>query len=267
VLTNLAKRFQSKVRLQRGVDEANAKSVVSIMGLEVSLHAKADPAKAAIFAAHQELLQDPDLMDIADSAIAKGKSAAFAWQRAYTTHAERLAGLKNEVMAGRAADLRDVGRRVLGIFTGQPVQEPEIPQGAILIAEDLTPSDTAKLDPAQVFGFATVGGGATSHVAILARSLDIPAVAGVEPRALDLDNGQDMILDGGKGQVRINPDPAEIDRIRSTLPPTFGAHQHRHRPPAERPRPVDAAGHGGLGAVQDRGRLTLPGDAQCQRRR
>ena len=175
--------------------------------LQTELKAQADAKKAAIFAAHQELLDDPDLLDIAESAIAKGKGAAFAWQRAYTTQAERLAGLKNDIMAGRAADLRDVGRRVLGILTGQPVEEPKPPPGSILIAEELTPSDTAKLNPAEVLGFATVGGGATSHVAILARALDIPAVAGIEPRALELPNGSDVILDGGKGQLRINPDP------------------------------------------------------------
>jgi multiphosphoryl transfer protein len=198
---------------RRRLEDAMEYAKNELEALQAELHAKADPAKAAIFAAHQELLGDPDLLDIADSAIAKGKSAAFAWQRAYSTHAERLAQLKNEIMAGRAADLRDVGRRVLGILTGQPVQEPDIPQGAILIAEDLSPSDTAKLDPTKVFGFATVGGGATSHVAILARALDIPAVAGIEPRALDLAAGQDVILDGAKGQLRINPDPAEVDRI------------------------------------------------------
>ncbi|WP_058555913.1 phosphoenolpyruvate--protein phosphotransferase [Thiohalocapsa sp. ML1] len=198
---------------RRRLEDAMEYAKNELEALQAELHAKADPAKAAIFAAHQELLGDPDLLDIADSAIAKGKSAAFAWQRAYSTHAERLAQLKNEIMAGRAADLRDVGRRVLGILTGQPVQEPDIPQGAILIAEDLSPSDTAKLDPAKVLGFATVGGGATSHVAILARALDIPAVAGIEPRALDLAEGQEVILDGAKGQLRINPDPAEVDRI------------------------------------------------------
>ena len=159
------------------------------------------------------MLEDPGLLDIAESALAKGKSAAYAWQRAYTTQAERLAKLKNAVMAGRAADLRDVGRRVLGILTGQPVEEPRIPPGSILIAEDLAPSDTAKLNPKEVLGFATVGGGATSHVAILARALDIPAVAGIEPRALELANGSDVILDGGKGQLRINPNPDEVRRI------------------------------------------------------
>jgi len=198
---------------RRHLEEAVERAKNELESLQTELRAKADPAKAAIFAAHQELLEDPDLIDIAESAIAKGKSAAFAWQRAYSTHAERLSKLKNAIMAGRAADLRDVGRRVLGILTNHPTEEPAIPAGSILIAEELSPSDTAKLDPTQVLGFATVGGGATSHVAILARSLDIPAVAGIEPRALDLANGTQVILDGGKGQLRIDPDPAEVDRI------------------------------------------------------
>ena len=161
-------------------------------------------------------MEDPDLLDIAESAIAKGKSAAFAWQRAYVTHAERLAALRNALIAGRAVDLKDVGRRVLGILTGQPVEDPEIPPETILVAEDLTPSDTARLDRTRVLGFCTVGGGATSHVAIIARSLDIPAVAGIEPRALELENGGPAILDGSTGSLRLHPDPAEIERI-STL--------------------------------------------------
>ncbi len=198
---------------RRLLEDATELAKNELESLQAELRAKADPAKAAIFAAHQELLEDPDLMDIAESAIAKGKSAAFAWQRAYSTHADRLSKLKNAIMAGRAADLRDVGRRVLGILTGHPSEEPEIPAGSILIAEELSPSDTAKLDPTKVLGFATVGGGATSHVAILARSLDIPAVAGIEPRALDLADGGQVILDGGKGQLRIDPDAAEVDRI------------------------------------------------------
>ncbi len=198
---------------RRKLEDAMERGKNELEQLQTELKAQADAKKAAIFAAHQELLDDPDLLDIAESAIAKGKGAAFAWKQAYSTHAERLAKLKNEIMAGRAADLRDVGRRILGILMGQPVEEPRPPAGSILIAEELAPSDTAKLNPAEVLGFATVGGGATSHVAILARSLDIPAVAGIEPRALELPDGADVILDGSKGQLRINPDPAEIERI------------------------------------------------------
>lgn len=200
-------------RERRALEDAIERGKNELEALQAELHAKGDPKKAAIFAAHQELLADPDLLDIAESAIAKGKGAAFAWQSAYGTHAERLAKLKNEIMAGRAADLRDVGRRVLGIIIGKPVEEPKPPTGSILIAEDLAPSDTAKLNPKEVFGFATVGGGATSHVAILARSLDIPAIAGIEPRALELPNGSEVILDGSKGELRINPGKAEVERI------------------------------------------------------
>lgn len=207
----------SDTRLERRrLDEALERAKNELEALQTELAAQADAKKAAIFAAHQELLEDPGLLDIAESALAKGKSAAYAWQRAYLAQAERLAGLKNVVMAGRAADLRDVGRRVLGILTGQPLEEPRIPPGSILIAEELTPSDTARLNPAEVLGFATVGGGATSHVAILARALDIPAVAGIEPRALDLADGAEVILDGSRGQLRLEPDPDEIARISAT---------------------------------------------------
>ncbi len=198
---------------RRKLDDALDRAKNELEALQTELKAAADAKKAAIFAAHQELLEDPGLLDIAESALAKGKSAAYAWHRAYTIQAGRLARLKNLVMAGRAVDLRDVGRRVLGILTGQPVEEPRVPLGSILIAEDLAPSDTAKLNPKEVLGFATVGGGATSHVAILARALDIPAVAGIDPRALELPDGSDVILDGGKGHLRINPSPDEVSRI------------------------------------------------------
>ena len=183
--------------------------------LRAQLNAKADPAKAAIFAAHEELIEDPDLLEIVDSAIAKGKSADFGWKKAFTTHADRLAALRNPLLAQRANDLRDVGLRVLGILTGKKTKAPDYPPNTILIAEDLTPSDTAALDRTRVMGFATTRGGATSHGAILARSLGIPALAGVEPGALEIPNGTSVVLDGSKGTLRLNPPPEEITRIRN----------------------------------------------------
>jgi phosphocarrier protein FPr len=185
-----------------------------LAALRAQLHAKSEPAKAAIFAAHEELLADPDLLEVVESAIAKGKSAAFAWKKAVTTHADRLAGLRNQLLAQRANDLRDVGLRVLAELTGADIRQPEYPPDAVLIAEDLTPSDTAALDRARVMGFCTTRGGATSHVAILARSLGIPALAGIEPAALELANGTSVILDGGKGTLRLNATPEEVARIR-----------------------------------------------------
>ncbi len=192
---------RENVRLDRAIEEAKN----HLEALRANLHKQADPDKAAIFAAHREILDDPDLIDIARSLTAKGKSAEYAWQHAYTTYADQLSRLKNEVLAGRAADLRDVGKRVLRILTGKEAEEPEIPDNVILIAEELTPSFTATLDPEKVNGFCTVTGGATSHVAILARSLDIPAVAGMEAGVLDIADGEPLILDGTRGTLRRHP--------------------------------------------------------------
>ena len=200
---------------RRLLNEALEKAKIELEALQARLHTEADPAKAAIFAAHQELLEDPDLLDMATSAIAKGKSAAFAWKTAINTQADRLSRLNNELIAARANDLRDVGRRVLQSLTGTEAEKLEAPLNTILVAEDLTPSDAANLDRSKVLGFCTTLGGATSHVAILARSLDIPAVAGIDPKALDLDNGTPVILDGSKGTLRLNPSEEEISRIRA----------------------------------------------------
>ena len=184
-----------------------------LAALRAQLNAKADPAKAAIFAAHEELIGDPDLLEIVDSAVAKGKSAAFAWKKAVTTHADRLAALRNQLLAQRANDLRDVGLRVLSILTGTESKTPDYPANTILIAEDLTPSDTAALDRSRVLGFATTRGGATSHVAILARSLGLPALAGTEPASLEIRDGTSVILDANKGTLRLNPAPEEVALI------------------------------------------------------
>src|SRR6187431_1233773 len=174
-----------------------------LAALRGQLHAKREAAKAAIFAAHEELLSDPDLLEMAESGISKGKSAAFAWKRAILTHADQLAGMRNQLLAQRANDVRDVGLRVLSVLTGTDARQPEYPLNSILIAEDFTPSDTAALDRTHVAGFCTTRGGSTSHVAIMARSVGIPALAGVEPDVLEVPNGTRVILDAKKGTLRL----------------------------------------------------------------
>lgn len=198
---------------RRKLNSAIDRALLDLSALESRLEKEADPQKAAIFAAHAQILQDPDLLDIASSAIEKGNSAAFAWRGAYQTYADKLAGLSNELLAERANDVRDVGQRVLEELTGQRREKPEIPQNTILVAEDLTPSDTATLDRSKVVGFATTSGGASSHVAIIARSLDIPAVAGIEGRALNIADGTRVVLDGGKGTLQMNLDDDQITTI------------------------------------------------------
>jgi multiphosphoryl transfer protein len=200
-------------KLDRAIDQA----MLEIESLRAKVHGQGDPSQAAIFAAHQELLEDPELMDIASSAIDKGKSAAFAWQQTYTAQADTLAQLKSELLAQRANDLRDVGDRVLRILTGVKEEALIVPANTILLAEDLTPSDMANIDPARVVGFATVAGGATSHVAILARSMGIPAIAGIEPRMLNQADGTPVILDGTKGRVKLNASVAELEQTQDRI--------------------------------------------------
>nr|WP_257099085.1 phosphoenolpyruvate--protein phosphotransferase [Pseudovibrio flavus] len=199
---------------RRRLDDAINTGKGQLQALQAELSAQSQPGKAAIFAAHEELLEDPELGDVSESAIAKGKSAEYAWKQAYTLTAERLAALPNEVLAARATDLRDVGRRVLGILTNKPVEQVELPLESVIIAEDLTPSDTAMLDKSRVVGICTVGGSATSHVSILARAFDIPTVAGIEPRAMDLEEGQTVILDGSKGNMRLNPGAEQVAKVK-----------------------------------------------------
>ena len=201
---------------QRRLEDAIEQAKGQIEALQQRLAAEADAGKAAIFGAHRELLEDPALVEAAAASIAAGKSAAWAWRAAVDEHAARLGRSTNDLLAARANDLRDVGRRVLRLALGAPAEHLDPPAQSILFAEDLTPSDTASLDRAKVLGFCTTGGGATSHVAILARSLDLPAVAGIDPRALDVANGTPVVIDGGRGTVRLNPDPAEVARIRHT---------------------------------------------------
>jgi phosphocarrier protein FPr len=184
--------------------------------LREKVKAETDAARAAIFSAHLELLEDPDLLESAWQLINQGKTAAFAWNETIQSHAERLAHLNNELMAQRANDLRDVGQRVLRALLGDGADQTAAApaSGVILIAENLTPSQTVQLDREKVLGFCTTQGGSTSHVAILARSLGLPAIAGIDPKALELAEGTEIILDGDKGILRLSPGDAEKAAIR-----------------------------------------------------
>jgi phosphoenolpyruvate-protein phosphotransferase len=196
---------------RRALDAALAAAHAQLEALRAGLSLDAD--KAAIFAAHEELLADPELLDQATAGIREGGSAAWAWKRAYTAQAERLLSLRNELFAGRAADMRDVGRRVLHLLVGNESPVPVVPPDSIIVAEDLAPSDAASLDRTRVRGFCTTSGSATSHAAILARGLGIPAVAGIDARVLDLAPGARVILDGDAGLMRTAPSDAEVEAV------------------------------------------------------
>ncbi|PTV96535.1 phosphocarrier protein FPr [Rhodobacter aestuarii] len=179
---------------------------------------KSGPARAAIFRAHQEFLEDPEMRAAAEALIDQGRSAAFAWHAVYTERADMLAAMKDTVLAGRAIDLRDAGLRVLQELGEVKSAEAHLPTApCILVADDLTPSDTARLDPELVRGLCTAAGGPTSHTSIIARSLDIPAVVGAGAAVLDLPTGTPALLDGAAGVLVAAPSEADIARAKAAM--------------------------------------------------
>ena len=171
--------------------------------------------QAQIFKAHQELLEDPSLLEQAQALIDTGKSAAFAWNSATQATAELFKGLGSSLLAERALDLADVGQRVLKRILGVEERDWVLPEQAILIAEQLTPSQTAGLDTRKVLGFATVGGGATSHVAILARALGLPAICGLPEQVLAVPAGTRVLLDADQGELHLDPARAAVERLQA----------------------------------------------------
>ncbi len=172
--------------------------------------------QAAIFDAHIEMLADPMLAESVQKWVEAGKTVEGAVVEATREISEMLASLEDELFAARAADVRDVGQRVLRILLGIPDSSlANLRQPSIIIASDLTPSDTAKMDPEYILGFCTAGGGLTSHSTILARTLGIPAVVGLGTRLLQVvSTGMQMVLDGSEGVILLNPDEQTGDRYR-----------------------------------------------------
>ena len=178
--------------------------------LRQQVQRQANSNKSAIFSAHKELIEDPDLVSDVFAKMKKGHSAAYSWKAVVDTHAGRLEKLSNQLLAARANDLRDVGDRVLRLLLGFKTRQIQASNNTILIAEQLTPSDTASLDRSKILGFCTTSGGTVSHVAILARSLGIPAIAGIDPKVLEIVDGTQVILNGSKGQLRLQPTAVQV---------------------------------------------------------
>ena len=166
---------------------------------------------AEILDAQALLLEDEDLVGAAERAIAAGESAAAAWDRAVRSAAEGYERLDDEYLRARAGDLLEVGRRVLDRLTGAGPSRAAEP--GILVADELGAAEAATLDPEVVLGIATAGGGPTSHASIIARALGVPAVAGLGPRVLAIDDGVPLLLDGDAGVVVVAPDDEVAERF------------------------------------------------------
>jgi phosphoenolpyruvate-protein phosphotransferase len=204
---------EEKARLNRAIEEAKGQL------LSLSSHLRAHAAsEAAIFDVHVELLEDPDLLDTVYGEIQQHKGAARAWQSTIEVRAKLIASLDDPLLAARSADLHDVGYRVLRSLVGSPHQQgiilPNYP--VVVVAHDLSPSDTASLDKERVLGFCTAAGGPTAHSAIIARALSLPAVVSAGEAVLALADGTMVVLDGKAGTVVVNPDEATLAQAYAT---------------------------------------------------
>jgi phosphotransferase system enzyme I (PtsI) len=172
--------------------------------------------KAAIFEAHLLVLNDPELNGPIEDKIKSDKvNAEAALKETADMFIKMFEQMENEYMRERAADIRDVTKRVLShLLSVQIVNPSMITEEVIIVAEDLTPSDTAQLNRQFVKGFTTNIGGRTSHSAIMARSMEIPAVVGTKTATREINNGDLVIIDGLKGEVHINPTPELVEQYR-----------------------------------------------------
>ncbi|WP_055568149.1 phosphoenolpyruvate--protein phosphotransferase [Streptomyces atriruber] len=186
-------------------EQGRARQAVEAVAADLNARGNLAGGEAqAVLEAQAMIAQDPELMSDVDRRITVGSTAERAVYDAFSHYRELLAGA-GEYMAGRVADLDDVRNRIVARLLGVPMPGvPDSDQPYILIARDLAPADTALLDPALVLGFVTEEGGPTSHSAILARALGVPAVVAL-PGAGELAEGTVVAVDGSTGEIFVDP--------------------------------------------------------------
>jgi multiphosphoryl transfer protein len=200
----------------------------AMVGLRARLDiaaASGDRARRQILSAHIALLEDPGLIATAEAKIAEGKSAAFAWRSATRAAADALRAMEDDHMRERAGDYLDLERQLIALLGGV-VETPSrpLPPGAILIAEEILPSD---LKPG-VAGFVSAGGGPTSHAVLLAAGMAIPALVAAGPQILTIADGTDLLIDAEAGLIDLQPDAATAVETRQRAAAT-AARQQRER--------------------------------------
>ncbi len=200
---------------EHGREQGRARQAVEAVAADLMARGNLAGGEAqAVLEAQAMIAQDPELMSDVDRRIVVGSTAERAVYDAFSHYRELLAGA-GEYMAGRVADLDDVRNRIVARLLGVPMPGvPDSDEPYVLIARDLAPADTALLDPALVLGFVTEEGGPTSHSAILARALGVPAIVAL-PGAGELAEGTLVAVDGSTGEIFVDPSPekrAELER-------------------------------------------------------
>ncbi len=191
---------------------ARAKERLAQVRLRAEKHA--GPEEAAIFDVQISILSDGELLERVESLIRQNMNAETAFDLVMIDWRQHFAKHSQPMIRERVGDLTDVQIRVLSLLLGLPDHDPvDVPKGAnaILVTHDLTPSLTVQLDREAIAAIATDAGTRTSHVAILARSLGLPAIVGLRDATTRLHSGEQVILDGSSGMILPNPTPAQIE--------------------------------------------------------
>lgn len=169
--------------------------------------------QAQIFEIHRMLLEDEYYLGVVSAKLLEGYQAAYAVDSAGKSFAAMIAGMEDEYMRSRAADILDISQRVLRVLLKMPEEEIRADEPVILAAEDLTPSETLKLDKKMILAFVTVKGSVNSHTAILARSMGIPALVNTGVSLSDALQGKICVVDGFAGELIVEPEEAVLSRL------------------------------------------------------
>ncbi|WP_110931843.1 phosphoenolpyruvate--protein phosphotransferase [Paenibacillus bouchesdurhonensis] len=196
------------------LEEALSKSQQELEAIKARTQQELGEKKAEIFESHLLILNDPELLTpVRDKINTEKVSAEYALNETAQQFISMFENMKSDYLRERAADMKDVTKRVLTHLLGLNYVNPaEISEEVIVVAEDLTPSDTAQLNRKYVKGFTTNIGGRTSHSAIMARSLEIPAVVGTKDVLSKVSNGDLLIVDGLDGTVIVNPSAEVVEQ-------------------------------------------------------
>lgn len=170
--------------------------------------------EAGIFAVHRVLLEDPTLLDAARDLISLGKSAGFAWREAIRAQIDVLSKVEDALLAERAADLRDIEKRVLRALGYTSAAARTLPAEAVLAADEFTPSDLSSLDRTRVTALVMARGGATSHAAILARQAGIPALVAIGDALHAIPEGTQVVVNASTGRLEFAPTELDVERAR-----------------------------------------------------
>lgn len=202
-------------QLTKNADTEKQRFIDAIMQVKKTLQNTIETASnqviAQIFTAHLAMLDDVALLNPVYEQIGNGFSAEYAWHEHIEQVAKAQESLQNKLLAERAMDLRDVGDKVLAVLSGETVEHtPNEPY--ILIKKDLMPSDVARLDSQNVVGILTALGGASSHSAIVARALGIPAVVGAGDSVLNIAQEIPILINGGTGEFFVNPSHEQLQQ-------------------------------------------------------